>query len=481
MHYTYAACCDLLSFALFVRFAYLTFIWLSSAYFTRHAHLSPAQEDLFRALASFVEKQLVVNSHEKRGVAFFLTLELVKSCPLHLLPVCLSKRVVRSIFGARTNKKHTLHQIAENTLRGLVRSAGSDSKVKLAIASILVGHCGANFDSQSRTTTVSSLLDGLHDGDILVYAQLLAQVLGDSLVAYHAAANDDAAAGTDNEADSEGREDAEESDGEDRRLQALSEMHGAIEGLVSLTKNAKLAGRFTVSIATAAVLMRVVYFSNSKHKALASLLKSDLGKNTKKSGKSRKVDPVELYKKIFGPSFPLSDTLEYVFTCIGAAEGSFSEVAAIDGSFPAEVVSLAATKLFSLLSDTGSKTSAQFNTNSSNTKKDAAVTDASNTTLASDPVLSVLTELFNTIVQQGYSLRAASDPNEDAAEVDETLTALRTTHAKLEKKISAYSTAVNNKDAQRALKLCESLQVFLGYAAFFSLAAVTDISMEVSY
>ena len=419
----------------------------------------------------------MVNSHEKRGVAFVLTLELVKSCPLHLLPVCLSKRVVRSIFGARTNKKHTLHQIAENTLRGLVRSAGSDSKVKLAIASILVEHCGANFDSQSRTTTVSSLLDGLHDGDILVYAQLLAQVLGDSLVAYHAAANDEAAAGTDNEADSEGREDAEEPDGEDRRLQALSEMHGAIEGLVSLTKNAKLAGRFTVSIATAAILMRVVYFSNSKHKALASLLKSDLGKNTKKSGKPSKDDPAELYKKIFGPSFPLSDTLEYVITCIGAAEGS-----TIDGSFPAEVVSLAATKLFSLLSDTGSKTSAQFNTISANAKKGAAATDASNTPLASDPVLSVLTELFNTMVQQGYSLRAASDPEEDAAEVDETLTALRTTHAKLEKKISAYSTAVNNKDAQRALKLCESLKVFLGYAAFFTLAkGVTDISMEVSY
>ncbi|CAE7505078.1 100787296, partial [Symbiodinium microadriaticum] len=129
--------------------------------------LGGGEEALLSALVAFIESKLIPvgGSHERKGVALKLTLELVRLVPTTLIPVVLSQRVVQCLVSIRGNPKHTLFDLAGATLQEIVRGAGDSSigdsgaaMCRLAIANAFVLHGSAVFDNRTATSTVGELL-----------------------------------------------------------------------------------------------------------------------------------------------------------------------------------------------------------------------------------------------------------------------------------------------------------------------------------
>ena len=93
----------------------------------RLASLSPHKEMLLAEFTAFVDNHLISCSHEKRGVAMLVTADIVRLCPPELIPIALSRSMVRCLLSARVNRKHTLHGIATRTIKNILLCAGDQS------------------------------------------------------------------------------------------------------------------------------------------------------------------------------------------------------------------------------------------------------------------------------------------------------------------------------------------------------------------
>lgn len=113
--------------------------------------LAASEQALLTALMTFIETHLIPmggGSHEKKGVALKLILELVRLVPVALLPVVLSQRVVRTLVSIRGNNKHTLFELAGATLQELVRIAG------VHLVTPYWNHCALNILSQDHRQVI---------------------------------------------------------------------------------------------------------------------------------------------------------------------------------------------------------------------------------------------------------------------------------------------------------------------------------------
>ena len=65
---------------------------------------------------------------------------LMPLCPAELIPLVLSKSMVRSLLAARVNKKSLLHTLALDAIERIASGAASDPTARIALASVLVQH-----------------------------------------------------------------------------------------------------------------------------------------------------------------------------------------------------------------------------------------------------------------------------------------------------------------------------------------------------
>jgi len=81
------------------------------------------------------------------GVAMALSVKLVSLTPAELIPIALTKSMIRCMLSAAKNKKHTLHDLSKSTLMKLTNAAGSSPQVRLALASTIVHYGGILYSS----------------------------------------------------------------------------------------------------------------------------------------------------------------------------------------------------------------------------------------------------------------------------------------------------------------------------------------------
>lgn len=441
----------------------------------RSTTLTGVQEEFLRALVDFIDKHLIVNSHEKRGVGFHLLVLLVERCPALLLPVCLSRRITRSLFSARVNRKHTLHNVSSSVLKALVHAAGDDNEVRLSVSSILIQNCGANFDSLTKSNTIQALLEELSDADILRHVKSLCQLLGANYAKLLALSNSKAKSSnskSNRKQNPQEDQSVAEEEYEDETSIAVASIHAIIDNLVSLAKNNKVSGRPRISAVASAVLMRVVFFSAGR---AANIIESADSVSKSKKTKSSKKDKSDAAESpcahVFGEVSTESQQLfDLMLECVALVEGE----APSQGSFPTEVTAHASTRLLTLLSE-----STRMNVEAGSSTADA-------TNVWVDPLQS-LTNFMELFHQRGYALSLGDtdgeDEDEDEAREDanRVLKLLFASQKKL--KSALRSLSGGNKETSARVKLLESLLMFLNLAVFYSLSSEvigTDVLEDLS-
>jgi hypothetical protein len=295
------------------------------------------------------------SSHEKKGVAFRLLVTAARVTPVSLLPVLLSKMSVRSIFTVLCNKHHTLYQLTLSLVKELVIGAGKfclkyslncallthmtdsvdDSDSRLALASILVQHCGLSFDSKTGTTIVKDLLSGVSRSGVLQHVQALCEVVS--------------------------RTSLELKDGKGD-IPSVGEAEGALSALYSIAKNRNLQedGSDLLLVITT-IFLRISCFGNGYTRTIQSTSSKS---STSKSKKSKKNEIVasesELFFSLANQLSNLSDTLtdairllQHFEASSGISNESNTGKVALESLFPVEIVASARSKLCSLLSDCG--------------------------------------------------------------------------------------------------------------------------------
>ena len=80
---------------------------------------------LLIAFVAFIDQHLVhyAASHEKIGVFLKLLNDLLRLTPLELIPIVLTKSMVRCLVSIRINKKQTLYALAGVTLSNLIATS----------------------------------------------------------------------------------------------------------------------------------------------------------------------------------------------------------------------------------------------------------------------------------------------------------------------------------------------------------------------
>ena len=226
--------------------------WCAAAVCTCRVRSLCAEEGaLLIALLTFVESKLLLvgGSHERKGVALKLIIDLSRLVPVELIPLVLSERTVQCLVSIRGNPKHTLFELAAASLQEIVRgvvgsSAGSDhatSLCRLATANALILHGSAVFDVRTSTSTVGDLLQGLSVPMVLQHVTSLCDILGDTALR----------TGTDNEVDED-----EESKTEGSIARAIA----VVNALYALAKNSRITRRGDVCSIVLAVLVRLSCF-----------------------------------------------------------------------------------------------------------------------------------------------------------------------------------------------------------------------------
>ena len=76
--------------------------------------------------------------HFKHALYLFMTLQalvskIVPLCPSELLPVVVSRKLVRCIMAARVNKKHTLHGLSLDAIKRIAHGAQKDHTACIAL------------------------------------------------------------------------------------------------------------------------------------------------------------------------------------------------------------------------------------------------------------------------------------------------------------------------------------------------------------
>ncbi len=270
------------------------------------------QEEILVSFSNFLDAHFLSTSHEKQSVTMLLVLEMVKLVPAEFIPVIVSKSLVRCMMTARRQKKNILYNLAGHTIEELVKLTSSDSKCRLALASVFVNYGNANFDSYTGTSAVSRLLEDLDMNALASHIKYLCGVIGSS--------KSEEAMDTNNSDD----DDEDEAGSANTCAAAKS----AIEALAALAKNTKIANRGQVGVIIVSVLTRISCFGAGRSKKVKS-----------------KTSPAVLSV--------VPDLMEYIHLC----EESYTE-----SPFHESLASLAALKLQSLLSDIGRVTVAQLST-----------------------------------------------------------------------------------------------------------------------
>lgn len=256
---------------------------------TRLSVLSANQVNLLRALSTFIDKQLVTFSHEKRGVAMKLATEMVRIVPVSFISLALSKVVVRSLYSARVNRKHTLHNLAGTTISNIVKAAGSDSQCRLALASAFVHYGSANFDSMTGMHVVSELLEGLEIEALESHIKSLCSSTRTVITQQESATSalDEAATGLESVAGAASAGGYESS----KNPGTFTAILAAIEALVSLTKNSRIQHRGFICCSTISVLVRLSCFQlvGKTNKLTPASVNVDQSSKKKKSKKDKDV------------------------------------------------------------------------------------------------------------------------------------------------------------------------------------------------
>jgi len=429
----------------------------------RSAGLGRRQEALLMALVAFIEKHLIVPSHEKRSLAFRLTVLLAKHTPVDLLPRALHKSVLRGLVAARVNRKHTLYALAGAAVHDLVSTvvpwdeatgqwvgdgaAGATSQARVALASVLVSHASANFDSLTGIPAVSTLLQGLDEESVLSHVQSLVQLV--------AGATDMQATETETAPDA----DAEEADAS-RSAAALAT--AALEALASLAKNARLSCRGTVCSVVVAVLTRISCFEEAA-------LPAELAAGDSKKGKGKKgaKDSLASFRS------SVDDANASVSTHMMQAIIAVSPDTEGRAAFPAALVASASGKLLTLLADAGHMSSVLLNSAAhapADKEKDKKkVEDAAPSVLAQATAVAVL------LSTNGIVVRTALDSS--AMQVQDKEEAVDTPQP--QDAFDAAGAAIQATGKQKPSALASALCALLGHASFQMLAANAELAQAV--
>ena len=305
------------------------------------------EEALLTALVTFLESKLIPvgGSHERKGVALKLTIELARLVPVGLIPLVLSERIVRCLVSIRGNPKHTLFELAAASLQEIVRGAGvadgddcDASLCRLATANALVLHGSAVFDTRTATSTVGDLLQGLSVPLVLQHVTSLCELI--ATTAKH----------TDEDEDSmtEG---------------SIACAVAAVNALYALAKNSRITMRGSVCSAVIAVLVRLSCFGPGTT-APADI--EGTGKKTgKRSTKSNKDKTVQSIFAEWGVDVELACQLVAAVNTIEKInpEGWDYLNAADDGD---SVSTAAGSRLLALLADMGHVGLLELNADSEN-------------------------------------------------------------------------------------------------------------------
>jgi len=442
----------------------------------RSLALGRKQEALLMALVAFIEKHLLVPSHEKRSLAFRLTVLLAKHTPVDLLSRALHKSVLRGLVAARVNRKHTLYTLAGTAVQDLVSTvvpwdeaagqwasgdqAAGDAQARVALASVLVSHASANFDSLTGIPAVSTLLQGLDEAAVLSHVQgLVRLVVGATELSAEAA-----------EAVSVEGGDGEQP-GEDVSRSAGALAAAALEALASLAKNARLSCRGTVCSVVGAVLTRIACFEEA---ALpAEQFASDGGAAPKK-GKAKKGGKDKDTLAAFKSSVDADNAkvsphiIEALIAVSPAPEGRIA--------YPVTIVASASAKLLTLLADAGNMTSHHLNT-AAHTAQGEKEKDKKKENDTAPNVLVQATAVAALLSANGVAVRTALDST--AVQVQEEEDGTVDTPLPQDAFDAACAAIQTITNANKPSALASALCALLGHASFQMLAANTELAQAV--
>ena len=436
----------------------------------RTSELKRHEEEILISFTDFIDKNLIVNSNEKRCVGYHLLVEMVQHCPVKSLRSCISKRVVRSLVSARINKKHTLHIIAETTLKSLVLAAKDDNKARLILASCLVQYGGANFDQKSKTHTVQNLLEGLDESDVLSHIKQLCELIGMSLGSQQSVSPVQSSAQINNT-----NEPGEIEDEPD----TFNTVQSVIDAMVSLSKNSNILGRYNVVVLTSLILLRLSYFSNCVN--MKNLLQGTNSKTNKKETKKERSSigasankmVTQLALQIFGDSSDHDTclTITEAFECLDLVNNGSDTSNLV---FTDDIANYASTKFLSLLSDSGHKN--YFQLSNMPSKPDVSIKSSTDNSL-----LQVVTNTMALMIGSDCKLRADTGLNGE----DSTFDLAIKSALDYQKQLKSFCATnlpkhLSDKDVTKYVQLSDSLISFISHA-IFSVLSSDNGEIEVRY
>jgi hypothetical protein len=403
--------------------------------------ISASQEALLIAFVSFIDENLVQHgsSHEKRGVFLKLINDLLRLTPANLIPIVLSKSMVRCIVSIRINKKHTLFALAGVTLSTLVNTMTSDrddARGCLAIANSLVQHEGAMFDAKTNSSTVKDLLSGLDSDMVMSYVHTLCEVIAKALTPVSAA-------------EKEGSDDDEEEEVGDGAEQAVS----AVLALAAIVKNPRMANRGNLAAVIVSVLVRIVCFLPEGSTPTCSWTAQTPKKGGKKSKKSAAHDHVF-------SSLNMSDDKELINSMIDIIHVIESRDSTIDVESPIleQIVQTARTSLMNVLADVGHASITYLNESLALMENGKSDKKRSDSITESDKVSSLLHyALVLFIYLSDSGLVFTSDDAEDEDDMD---------GRDCTKKVKVALLSLWSQLESSHVRLVQSCMTFLGQSVF---------------
>ena len=411
-------------------------------------------------------------------MAFRLTVTLASLVPAELLPVAVSRSILKGMIAARVNRKHTLNNLAGMCIIELVDSQlpeenedkDQNATVRVALASCLVRQGSANFDSLCGIPAVGQLLEGLDDKAILAHVQALV----DLVVGACGAQEEE-----EKEAE-EGEKETEEGDNNAQGSTAVNSALQAVEALTLLAKNPHLQCRGAVCAAATACLVRVACFAQSAPftTTSAATTSKSPGKKGKKAGKAAATATTGF----------VATSVEPVAALMRDTCGSLSVASQGDDySYPAVLCVSAASKLLTLLGDYGHLTIAQLNTPliKLSNGKDKGDKEKGNKGSAKKAVQAVAVEGEPTVLQLaleacdllkngGMSINASA-ADAQGEEADGRVT--------VEDSYTAIVQAISKLDApsvSASASLCQALSVLSTHAVFQMLCGSGELSTAIS-
>lgn len=264
---------------------------------TRADSLSAEATEALAKVMAFVSQYLWTGSKEKRALAMKLTVKLLRLVPSEHIPDVLTAQAVKALIACRLKSINMLYDTAGAILEELASSVADSNASRLAMLGVLSQHSGANFDKQTHTSVMSTLLAALDEPSAKEYLKLLCGVL----VSEKAAEN----------ADAEDREDNDDEDEEER--ETISHFRSLIVSMVQLAKTRTFANTASVvPSAVVAVLLRLTCFLTG-----ATQLPLQEGKKAKSSKKDKKKGSTEEQAK---PS--ADEDMAFMLDCIHLIEQS---------------------------------------------------------------------------------------------------------------------------------------------------------------